>query len=98
MRLPKGSIILSGFNMQVALSTALLAVVAAVAAPMASHAANEAALEQIQASDQWSFYQSKSIKENMLSTKLALIVAMGQDNRRCRCQKVVRVQNRDGRN
>jgi len=68
----------SGFNMQVALSTALLAVVAAVAALMASHAANEAVLEQIQASDQWSFYQSKSIKENMLSTKLALIVAMGR--------------------
>jgi hypothetical protein len=68
----------SGFNMQVALSTALLAVLAAVAALLAGHAANEALLEQIKASDQWSYYQSKSIKENVLSTKLSLIVAMGK--------------------
>ncbi len=68
----------AGFNMQVALSTAILAVVAAVAALLAGHAANEALLEQIKASDQWSYYQSKSIKENVLSTKLALIVAMGK--------------------
>jgi Domain of unknown function (DUF4337) len=68
----------SGFNMQVALSTAILAVLAAVAALMAGHAANEALLEQMQASDQWSYYQSKSIKENVLTTKLALIVAMGK--------------------
>jgi hypothetical protein len=69
---------LSGFNMQVALSTALLAVLAAIAALFAGHAANEALLDQIKASDQWSYYQSKSIKENVLSTKLALIVAMGK--------------------
>ena len=67
-----------GFNMQVALSTALLAVLAAIAALLAGHAANEALLEQIQASDQWSYYQSKSIKENVLTTKLSLIVAMGK--------------------
>jgi hypothetical protein len=69
---------MGGFNMQVALSTAILAVVAAVSALLAGHAANEAVLEQIEASDKWNFYQAKSIKEAVLSTKLALIVAMGK--------------------
>ncbi len=69
---------MGGFNMQVALSTAILAVVAAVSALLAGHAANEAVLEQIQASDKWNFYQAKSIKESVLSTKLALIVALGK--------------------
>jgi hypothetical protein len=64
-----------GFNMQVALSTALLAVIAAVAALLAGHAANEAVLEQIEASDKWTFYQSKSIKETVLTSKLALLGA-----------------------
>jgi hypothetical protein len=64
-----------GFNMQVALSTALLAVVAAVAALLAGHAANEAVLEQIEASDKWNHYQSKSIKETVLSSKTALLAA-----------------------
>ena len=54
---------MAGFNMQVALSTAILAVVAAVSALFAGHAANEAVLEQIEASDKWNFYQAKSIKE-----------------------------------
>jgi hypothetical protein len=67
---------MGGFNMQVALSTAILAVIAAVTALLAGHAANEAVLEQIKASDQWTFYQSKSIKETVLSSKLALLVAL----------------------
>jgi hypothetical protein len=64
-----------GFNMQVALSTAILAVIAAVAALLAGHAANEAVLEQIEASDKWTHYQSKSIKETVLTSKLALLAA-----------------------
>jgi Domain of unknown function (DUF4337) len=67
-----------GFNMQVALSTAILAVVAAVAALFAGHAANEAVLEQIRASDEWNHYQSKSIKDTVLNSKLALLVALGK--------------------
>ena len=64
--------------MQVALSTALLAVVAAVAALLAGHSANEAVLEQIEASDKWNHYQSKSIKDTVLSSKLSLLVALGK--------------------
>ena len=40
--------------------------------------AGAALLEQIEASDKWNFYQAKRIKESVLSTKLALIVAMGK--------------------
>jgi len=46
----------------VALSTAILAVFAAVCSLMAGHHANEALIEQIQASDQWAYYQAKGSK------------------------------------
>ncbi len=66
------------FNMRVALSTALLAVIAAVAALLAGHAANEAVLEQIEASNEWSHYQSKSIKATVLGSKLELLDSLGK--------------------
>lgn len=46
----------------VAISTALMAVFAAVASLMAGHHSNEAVIEQIKASDSWSYYQAKGIK------------------------------------
>jgi hypothetical protein len=66
------------FNMRVALTTALLAVIAAVAALLAGHSANEAMLEQIEASNEWSHYQSKSIKATVLSSKLELLNSLGK--------------------
>jgi len=63
------------FNTMVALSTAILAVIAAVAALLAGHAANEAVVEQIEASDKWSYFQSKSIKDAVLGSKLELLAA-----------------------
>jgi hypothetical protein len=66
------------FNMRIALSTALLAVIAAVAALLAGHAANEAVLEQIEASNEWSHYQSKSIKATVLSSKIELLGNLGK--------------------
>jgi hypothetical protein len=66
------------FNMRVALTTALLAVIAAVAALLAGHAANEAVLEQIEAANQWSHYQSKSIKATVLSSKIELLDSLGK--------------------
>jgi len=62
----------------VALSSALLAVLAAVSALLAGHHANEAMLEQMHATDQWSYYQAKSIKGNILSSKLELLTALGK--------------------
>ena len=46
----------------VAISTAFMAVFAAISGLIAGHYSNEALIDQIQASDQWSFYQAKGIK------------------------------------
>src|SRR5438045_2861373 len=56
----------------VALSTAILAVLAAIAGLLSGKHANEAMMAQIEASDQWSYYQAKSIKASVLDAKIAL--------------------------
>jgi Domain of unknown function (DUF4337) len=65
--------------MMVALTAALLSVLAAISALFASHYANEAMLEQIQASDQWSFYQAKGIKMAVLENKIEILKQMGKE-------------------
>ncbi len=50
------------WTLLVAISTALMAVLAAIAGLLAGHHSNEALIEQIKSSDQWAFYQAKSIK------------------------------------
>ena len=47
----------------------LLAGLAALSSLMAGHHANEAMMSQIESSDQWSFFQSKGIKEAALTSK-----------------------------
>ncbi|MBI3542338.1 MAG: DUF4337 family protein [Deltaproteobacteria bacterium] len=64
--------------MRLALTSALLAALAAVAALLAGHHANEAMLEQIHASDQWSYFQAKGIKAAVLGTKLDLTRVLGK--------------------
>lgn len=56
----------------VALSTAILAVLAAISGLLAGMHANEAMMSQIQASDQWGYYQAKSIKAAILEAKTTL--------------------------
>jgi lipopolysaccharide export LptBFGC system permease protein LptF len=56
----------------VALSTAILAVLAALAGLLSGKHANEAMMNQIEASDQWSYYQAKSIKASLLDAKISL--------------------------
>jgi Domain of unknown function (DUF4337) len=56
----------------VALSTAILAVLAAIASLLSGEYANEAMMTQIEASDQWSYYQAKSIKAAVLDEKTTL--------------------------
>jgi Domain of unknown function (DUF4337) len=56
----------------VALSTAILAVLAAIAGLLSGKHANEAMMSQIESSDQWSYYQAKSIKASVLEAKIAL--------------------------
>ena len=59
----------------VALSTAILAVLAAIAGLLSGHHANEAMMNQIEASDQWGYYQAKSIKASVLEAKMTLAAA-----------------------
>ena len=56
----------------VALSTALLAVLAAIAGLLSGRHVNEAVMNQIEASDQWNYYQAKSIKASVLDAKMSL--------------------------
>lgn len=49
-------------TMYIAICTAIMAVIAAIAGLLAGHYSNESLIDQIKASDQWSFYQAKSIK------------------------------------
>ena len=63
---------------QVALSSALFAALAAVGALLSGHHSNEAMIEQIHASDHWSYYQAKSIKSSILGTKVAVLEALNK--------------------
>jgi hypothetical protein len=62
----------------VALSSALLAALAAVGSLQAGHHANEAMICQIEAANKWSYFQSKSIKESQLKSKLEILQALGK--------------------
>lgn len=62
----------------VALTSAILASLAAVTSLQAGHLANEAMIAQIESSDQWSFFQSKSIKESQLGSKIGILDALGK--------------------
>ena len=66
------------FVSSVALSTAIIAAFAAIASLLAGDHANEAMVSQIESSDQWAFFQAKSIKAAVLSTKIALLESQGK--------------------
>jgi hypothetical protein len=72
----------------VALSTAILAVLAAIAGLLSGKHANEAMMSQIQASDQWSYYQAKSIKASVLDAKMTLTDSATEKDR----EKAVKYQ------
>jgi hypothetical protein len=61
------------WTLMVALSTAFMAVLAAIAGLLSGHHANEAVMEQIKASDQWSFYQAKSIKSEIAASTAKIL-------------------------
>jgi DNA-binding NarL/FixJ family response regulator len=64
---------------KVALTAALLAVFAAITALLAGHYANEAMIEQIQASDQWAYYQAKGIKSSVIESRIDLLRELGKE-------------------
>ncbi|MEY2503943.1 MAG: hypothetical protein QOG27_223 [Verrucomicrobiota bacterium] len=59
----------------VALSTAILAVLAAITGLLSGKHANEAMKSQIEASNQWNYYQAKSIKASVLDAKVTMTEA-----------------------
>jgi hypothetical protein len=61
----------------VALSTAIIAVLAAISGLLGGDHANEAIMEQIKASNQWSYYQAKSIKSEIAASGNRLLLASG---------------------
>jgi hypothetical protein len=63
----------------VALSTAILAVLAAIAGLLSGKHANEAMMSQIEMSNQWSYYQAKSIKAAVLDLKNSVGAAKEAD-------------------
>jgi hypothetical protein len=65
----------------VALSTAILAVLAAIAGLLSGKHANEAMMSQIESSDQWSYYQAKSIKASLLDAKMSLATTVNEKDR-----------------
>jgi hypothetical protein len=67
------------WQLQVALTSALLAVMAALAALLSGHDANESMLEQIRSSDAWSHYQSKSIKLAIQKSNSEILMALGKE-------------------
>jgi hypothetical protein len=65
----------------VALSTAILAVLAAIAGLLSGKHANEAMMSQIEASDQWAYYQAKGIKASVLDAKMTLTATATEEDR-----------------
>jgi hypothetical protein len=65
--------------MGVALTAAILAALAAVASLLSGHHEHEAMVEQLRASDQWSYYQAKGIKAAILEQRIENEQLNGQE-------------------
>jgi hypothetical protein len=63
----------------VAVGTAVLAALAAIAGLLTGHHTDAAMIDQIQASDQWSYYQAKGIKAAVLAGKIEMLPALGRE-------------------
>ena len=62
----------------VALTAAILAALAAVANLLSGHHEHEAMMDQLQASDQWGYYQAKGIKAAILEGRIEGQTARGE--------------------
>jgi len=67
------------FEKRVALSIAIIAVVLAIFSTLGDHAKTSAIILTNQASDQWAFYQAKSIKEHLIETETKLMKAITKE-------------------
>jgi uncharacterized membrane protein YoaK (UPF0700 family) len=64
----------------VSLTVVIIAVFAAVATQWGGKYSSRTQMSQAQASDQWSFYQAKSIKQHLTETTLAQVKRSGDTN------------------
>jgi uncharacterized membrane protein YoaK (UPF0700 family) len=64
----------------VSLTVVIIAVFAAVATQWSGKYSSRTQMSQAQASDQWSFYQAKSIKQHLVETTLAQVKRSGNTN------------------
>jgi hypothetical protein len=62
----------------VALTTAVFAVLAAITGLLAGDHADESMLAQMRSSDQWAFYQAKSIKNEQIAASDKILLALGK--------------------
>ena len=60
-----------------ALLSAIFAVLAAVSGLQSAHYANDAMIEQIEASDQWGYYQAKGTKAMVLESEMRILSQLG---------------------
>ncbi len=82
-----------GWIARVAVSSAILAVAAAITALLASHHSDEAILEQMRATDQWSYYQAKGIKLAILQGNIEQMQSEGKQIAPERAAKVASYQS-----
>jgi hypothetical protein len=62
----------------VAVSTAIFAAIAAIASLLAGSHVNEAMIAQMESSDQYAFYQAKSIKGHIIESEASLLEELGK--------------------
>lgn len=63
----------------VALFTALVSVMAALTGLLSAHHENESLIAQMKSSDQWSYYQAKGIKQELISATVKIMKSENTD-------------------
>ena len=69
------------YEKRVALSIAVIAVIMALFSTYGDHSKTSAIILTNQASDQWAFYQAKSIKKHIVETEDKLMAAINKSNK-----------------
>ena len=78
------------WSLQIALSTAIMAVIAAITGLLSEHHSNEALIDEIRAADQWAYYQAKGVKAEINSSTNELLITQGHRATEERLQKIER--------
>jgi hypothetical protein len=76
----------------VAVTAAVLAACAAISSMLSNGHITQAMLEQIEASNQWNYFQAKGVKRSVLESKLEMLTATGQPITKSDEERVARYQ------